>query len=119
RSPPAAARPAVQGTAQPERVYWGDEHVHTGWSADAGIAGATLSPEDAVRFVRGEAVTRKTRQEGKDHGHTASGGAPALHGRFGDEELGRRHEAGRQGGAEGGVRPGRRAGEQEAPEGDD
>jgi len=61
----AAARPAVQGTAQPERVYWGDEHVHTGWSADAGIAGATLSPEDAVRFVRGEEVTSNTGQKAK------------------------------------------------------
>ena len=38
----------------PERVFWGDEHVHTGWSADAGLAGATLGPEDAVRFARGE-----------------------------------------------------------------
>ena len=38
----------------PERVLWGDEHVHTGWSVDAGVAGATLTPEDAVRFARGE-----------------------------------------------------------------
>ena len=40
----------------PERVLWGDEHVHTGWSVDAGLAGATLTPEDAVRFARGETV---------------------------------------------------------------
>jgi hypothetical protein len=37
-------------------VFWGDEHIHTGWSGDAGLGGTTLSPEDALRFVRGEAV---------------------------------------------------------------
>jgi hypothetical protein len=40
----------------PERVLWGDEHVHTAWSADAGLAGSTWGPEEAVRFVRGEAI---------------------------------------------------------------
>lgn len=44
------------GRHYPTRVYWGDEHVHTGWSADAGMSGATLTPEDAVRFARGEQV---------------------------------------------------------------
>ncbi len=61
----ATASPGVQPTATPERVYWGDQHVHTGWSADAGIAGATLSPEDAVRFVRGEEVTSNTGQKAR------------------------------------------------------
>lgn len=41
----------------PTRVYWGDQHVHTGWSADAGAFGATLGPEEALRFARGEQVT--------------------------------------------------------------
>ena len=41
----------------PQRVYWGDQHVHTGWSADAGAFGATLGPEEALRFARGEQVT--------------------------------------------------------------
>jgi hypothetical protein len=49
----------------PERVLWGDEHVHTGWSADAGLSGATLSPEDAVRFARGEEVTSSSGQKAK------------------------------------------------------
>src|SRR5213082_187441 len=49
----------------PERVLWGDEHVHTGWSVDAGLAGATLTPEDAVRFARGEMVKSNTGQEAK------------------------------------------------------
>ena len=44
---------------------WGDEHVHTGWSVDAGLAGATLTPEDAVRFARGEMVKSNTGQDAK------------------------------------------------------
>jgi hypothetical protein len=53
------------GRKYPERVLWGDEHVHTGWSFDAGIAGATLTPEDAVRFGRGEQVTSSSGQQAK------------------------------------------------------
>ena len=49
----------------PQRVLWGDQHVHTGWSMDAGVAGATLSPEDAVRFVRGEMVKSNTGQDAR------------------------------------------------------
>jgi len=44
------------GRRYPTRVFWGDEHVHTGWSADAGAFGATLGPEEALRFARGEEV---------------------------------------------------------------
>jgi len=44
------------GRHYPTRVLWGDEHVHTGWSADAGAFGATLGPEEALRFARGEEV---------------------------------------------------------------
>ena len=50
------------GKHYPERPYWGDEHVHTGWSADAGMSGATLTPEDAVRFARGDEVTSSSGQ---------------------------------------------------------
>src|SRR5262245_49157947 len=46
----------------PERPLFGDEHVHTGWSVDAGMSGATLSPADAVRFARGEEVTSTSGQ---------------------------------------------------------
>jgi hypothetical protein len=49
----------------PTRVLWGDEHVHTGWSVDAGLAGASLTPEDAVRFARGEMVKSNTGQDAK------------------------------------------------------
>ena len=41
----------------PTRVFWGDQHVHTGWSVDAGAFGASLGPEEALRFARGEQVT--------------------------------------------------------------
>lgn len=37
-------------------VYWGDTHVHTGWSMDAGLDGAITSPADAYRFALGETV---------------------------------------------------------------
>lgn len=45
------------GRNYPTRVFWGDQHVHTGWSVDAGAFGATLGPEEALRFARGEQVT--------------------------------------------------------------
>lgn len=53
---PAPAKAAVAESAFPERAYFGDTHVHTGWSADAGMDGAITSPEDAMRFARGEEV---------------------------------------------------------------
>ena len=48
---------AVEHTTLPRRAYFGDTHVHTGWSADAGMDGAITTPEDAYRFARGEEVT--------------------------------------------------------------
>jgi len=41
----------------PTRVFWGDTHLHTANSLDAGLFGTTLRPEDAYRFARGEEVT--------------------------------------------------------------
>ena len=43
-----------------DRVYWGDTHLHTELSMDAGAFGARLSPSDAYRFARGEEVTSST-----------------------------------------------------------
>jgi len=41
----------------PTNVYWGDTHVHSSWSPDAGGAGnEKLSPIDAFRFAKGEPV---------------------------------------------------------------
>ncbi|SDK12653.1 DUF3604 domain-containing protein [Microbulbifer yueqingensis] len=52
----AAQRGPHTGAAYPREAYFGDSHVHTGWSADAGMDGATLTPEDAYRFALGREV---------------------------------------------------------------
>jgi hypothetical protein len=43
-----------------ETVYWGDTHLHTAYSTDAGMIGNTLTPDEAYRFARGEEVTSST-----------------------------------------------------------
>ena len=42
------------------RPYFGDTHLHTSYSTDAGMIGNTLGPEDAYRFAMGEKVTSST-----------------------------------------------------------
>ncbi len=49
----------------PTRVFWGETHLHTGMSLDAGAFGATLKPADAYQFARGEEVTSSTGQRVK------------------------------------------------------
>ena len=49
----------------PSEVFWGETHVHTGMSMDAGAFGARLKPVDAYRFARGEEVTSSTGQQVK------------------------------------------------------
>jgi hypothetical protein len=44
----------------PSRVFWGETHLHTGVSLDAGLFGNTLGHEEAYRFARGEEVTSAT-----------------------------------------------------------
>ena len=44
----------------PTEVLWGDTHLHTGNSLDAGAFGARLLPGDAHRFARGEELTSST-----------------------------------------------------------
>ncbi|HET6304622.1 MAG TPA: DUF3604 domain-containing protein [Myxococcota bacterium] len=71
--PAAAAKPfrkidaysPYAGWNYPMRVFWGDQHVHTGWSADAGAFGCTLGPEEALRLARGEEVMASTGQPAK------------------------------------------------------
>ncbi len=48
------------GRSFPSRPLWGDTHLHTGNSFDAGAFGARLQPEDAYRFARGEEVVSST-----------------------------------------------------------
>jgi hypothetical protein len=49
----------------PTEVFWGDTHLHTGMSFDAGAFGARLGPEDAYRFARGEELTSSTGLQAK------------------------------------------------------
>ena len=46
----------------PDHVYWGDTHLHTSLSPDAGLFGNTLGLEEAYRFARGEEVVSSTNQ---------------------------------------------------------
>jgi hypothetical protein len=41
----------------PDNVYWGDTHLHTTLSFDAGAFGNRLGPEQAYQFARGDQVT--------------------------------------------------------------
>ncbi|MBR0791900.1 DUF3604 domain-containing protein [Bradyrhizobium manausense] len=46
----------------PTRPFFGDTHLHTSFSMDAGAFGARLDPKDAYRFARGEQITSNTGQ---------------------------------------------------------
>ena len=46
----------------PTQVFWGDTHLHTGMSMDAGASGTRLGARDAYRFARGEQVISNTGQ---------------------------------------------------------
>ena len=49
----------------PNRVYWGDSHLHTSYSWDAGLVGNTMNPDAAYRFAKGEQVTASSGQDVK------------------------------------------------------
>jgi hypothetical protein len=55
--PPRKEYSPYAGEHYPNRVYFGDTHLHSSWSTDAGMAGATLGPDAAYRISRGEEVT--------------------------------------------------------------
>ena len=44
----------------PQQVYFGDAHLHTSYSTDAGMLGNRLGPDEAYRFARGEEVVSST-----------------------------------------------------------
>ncbi len=46
----------------PEKPLWGDSHLHTALSMDAGLFGNRLSPREAYRFARGEEVISSSGQ---------------------------------------------------------
>jgi hypothetical protein len=45
------------------RPYFGDTHLHTALSPDAGLAGTKLGLDEAYRFARGETVTSNSGQK--------------------------------------------------------
>ncbi len=55
----------VKNTAYPEKVLWGDTHLHTSNSVDAFGFGTRLGPEEALRFARGEEVEATTGSKAK------------------------------------------------------
>lgn len=68
--PPDAAADVLQGRPYspfadrgfPEQALFGDTHVHSALSADAGGGGTSLMPRDMYRFARGEQVVSNTGQ---------------------------------------------------------
>ena len=46
----------------PTRPFFGDTHLHTGFSMDAGVAGCRLYPRDAYRLARGEQIMASSGQ---------------------------------------------------------
>lgn len=63
----AAAMPAATSPAPafPERPFFGDTHLHTSYSVDAGAFGARLTPRDAYVFAKGNEVTASSGQPAK------------------------------------------------------
>ena len=88
----------------PQQVYWGDTHLHTTYSPDAGMIGNfNLGPADAYRFARGEQIEANNGMQVKlvrpldflvisDHGEY-QGLMPSLRG--GDPEI-LKNEVGRR-----------------------
>ena len=50
------------GRSFPTRPYFGDTHLHTGASMDAGAFGCKLGPRDAYRFAKGQEITASSGQ---------------------------------------------------------
>ena len=53
------------GRSFPTRPFFGDTHVHTSFSMDAGAFGCRLGPVEAYRFAKGEEVTASSGQRAR------------------------------------------------------
>ncbi|MBR1156971.1 DUF3604 domain-containing protein [Bradyrhizobium sp. JYMT SZCCT0428] len=62
---PKRAYSPYAGRNFPTRPFFGDTHLHTSLSFDAGAAGARVGPREAYRFARGEEVTASSGQPAK------------------------------------------------------
>ena len=60
--PGKAYSPYAQRSFPGGQVFWGDTHLHTGLSMDAGLFGARLGLDEAYRFARGEEVMASSGQ---------------------------------------------------------
>ena len=49
----------------PTRPFFGDTHLHTSFSMDAGAFGARLGPREAYKFARGEEITASAGERAK------------------------------------------------------
>ncbi len=60
----AAKRPysPYAGRSFPTQPFFGDTHLHTSFSFDAGAFGARLGPREAYRFARGEEISASSGQ---------------------------------------------------------
>jgi hypothetical protein len=65
RSFPKPAYSPYAGRNFPTRPLFGDTHVHTSFSMDAGAFGARLGPKEAYRFARGEELMASSAQRVK------------------------------------------------------
>ncbi|CAB3801255.1 DUF3604 domain-containing protein [Pararobbsia alpina] len=61
----AAPYSPYAGRSFPTRPFFGDTHLHTSFSMDAGAFGARLGPKEAYRFAKGEEVTASSGQRAK------------------------------------------------------
>jgi hypothetical protein len=59
---PGKAYSPYAGHRFPERVLWGDTHLHTKLSMDAGSFGNRLGLDEAYRFARGDEIVATTGQ---------------------------------------------------------
>jgi hypothetical protein len=62
---PTAPYSPYAGRSFPTRPFFGDTHLHTSFSMDAGAFGARLGPKEAYRFAKGEEVTASSGQRAK------------------------------------------------------
>ncbi len=62
KSFPARPYSPYAGRNFPTRPLFGDTHLHTSYSMDAGAFGARVGPLDAYRFARGEEITASSGQ---------------------------------------------------------
>ena len=60
-----AGQSELASAAYPTHVFFGDTHLHTAMSMDAGAFGNRLGVEDAYRFARGEEVMASSGQKAK------------------------------------------------------